>query len=129
MTRLVFDTSAIVKILASPARTIYLANILQTHKLYTSDYIRDEVARVLVGKFGKTKPRAKSITRAYAKVCTIIKPANTHQRVRDCSDQPIINLCIEASAKILVSDDKDLLSATIPNCRVITFAKFWASQE
>ena len=125
MTRTVFDTSAIVKILASPARSLLLAKILQAHKLYTSNYILDEVERVLVGKFGKTKARAKSITLGYAKICTVINPPAVKHLVRDCSDSPIIDLCIKTRAGLLVTNDKDLLSTNIPGCQCITFEVFF----
>lgn len=129
MTKIVFDTSAVLKILIRPNRVMMLHKIRQPHKLITNKYILDEVERILHQKFGQTVQRAKAITRSYTKNCHIIGRVNyteTNPPLRDPLDNPIANLCIDELADILITDDKDLLLAKIPGTKIITFKEFIA---
>ena len=125
MTNVVLDTSAVVKILASPKRSVQLARILQTNRLFSSDHILKEIEYVLLHKINCTKSSAKSITLAYQKLTTTVRPKpSLETMVRDKSDQPILDLCVSVRAEVLVTNDKDLLECGADWLQIIAFEKF-----
>ena len=124
MIPIVLDTSSVVKILASPKRSVILAKLLQDHRIFTSDYILSEIEYVLVRKFGKSKQKSRTITNTFAKLCTVVEPNKTKHTIRDASDSPIVDLCVATKATLLVTNDKDLLGITLPKCKALTYEIF-----
>jgi predicted nucleic acid-binding protein len=126
MSKVVFDTSSAVKILASTARTQAVLMSLTRHSLFTSDYILNEIEYVLSNRFRYTKQKAKARTLKYGKYCSVrnVEGNGADINVRDINDLPILQLCITVEADILVSDDKDLLEVTSVDFKVMKLEEF-----
>lgn len=121
---LVFDTSALVQVLASPRRVVLLKALLPHFVICTSQFILDETEYVLRLKFKKTKAKSKAITRAYQRICLVSSPSDSGLKSRDPSDNPIVDLCLSVRASILVTDDKDLLEMKIRGCKIMNLGEF-----
>jgi putative PIN family toxin of toxin-antitoxin system len=111
--KIVLDTNIIVRLLKRPDKTDLLKKLVTNYDIYTNNFILLETERILVGRFNCTVRRAKVFTGLYAKYCTVYgetksKYANTID-LRDRSDRPIVDLCIQSKALYLLSNDKDLL--------------------
>jgi uncharacterized protein len=112
--RLVLDTNIVVRLLKKPNKTAVLDLLTSKYDVCTNGYILDEVERVLCGRFGCTSQRAKSMTRLYSRYSTVFEvlalDTNSDvEQVRDKTDQPIVDLCLQSKALYLLSGDKDLL--------------------
>ena len=84
---------------------------LQKHQVVLSEYILEEVDRVLVTKMKTDVKEAKAITLRLRTDSEIVKPAEIPLNVcRDQTDLPVIGTAVAGGAEVLITGDEDLLS-------------------
>ena len=76
-----------------------------------SQPIRDEIDRILQKKFRWSKQSINDVFGAFAsRVMTVDTPGALHGVCRDPNDDMVVECAVVASAELIVSGDKDLLS-------------------
>jgi putative PIN family toxin of toxin-antitoxin system len=127
-TKVVIDTSALVKRLVHRSRYGELLEMSEKYDLVTSGYLLKEYERVLVQGFGFTKSSAKSAARFYERISKTVKVVGQPTKIRDPNDEPILNLCHQHKIDILVSDDKDFTSELAYPTKLISSADFFTKR-
>ncbi len=109
--RVVYDTSVLVTILSRRDLILNLQKDLSRGAvvLISSQFILNELERVLSGKFGLTKQSAKTRVRLLGRIAEVVKLKGIQRIVRDVNDDPIIATAVAGGAKYIVTIDKDLL--------------------
>jgi putative PIN family toxin of toxin-antitoxin system len=126
-TKVVIDTSALVKRLTHRSRYAELLDLAAKYDLLVSDYLLKEYERVLVQGFGFTKRSAKSATRFYERISTTVRVVGQSAKIRDPNDEPILNLCHQQAVGILVSDDKDFTPELLHPTKLLRSTDFFKS--
>jgi uncharacterized protein len=93
----------------TPDRAIYQA--LTRDQIAISDFIRDEIARVLIQKFGRNPAHLNSLLDELLIQALVVPVSGEVAGVcRDPKDDAILETAWRAGADYLVAGDKDLLS-------------------
>lgn len=111
----VLDTSVLIAafVTTSGVCADVLKTSLREHRLVLSDYILDEYARKLSGKFGLTAAEAKAERLELSLNAILVEPAPVDPGLcRDPADAAILGTAIAAKADMLVTVDRDLLDIT-----------------
>jgi uncharacterized protein len=101
--------------------------VLQRVRLYSSAYILNEVARVLVGDFEKTQRFASLAVRAILRLTHLVPVAESVRSFvsEDPNDDPIVATALRAKADYLVTQDKAILAiGQVRNLRIINLQEF-----
>ncbi|MBV8404194.1 MAG: putative toxin-antitoxin system toxin component, PIN family [Gammaproteobacteria bacterium] len=125
----VLDSSVLIAAAISRAGVCaeLLEDVLTHHELVLSEYIVDEVCEKLIGKLGFPDREVRQLTRLLLRVATITEPAAIPPgSCRDADDLPVLGTAVAASADLLVSVDKDLLSLNeFMGIAIIRPGDFW----
>jgi putative PIN family toxin of toxin-antitoxin system len=111
----VLDTSVLIAafVTTSGVCADVLKMSAREHELILSDYILDEYARKLRGKFGLSAAEAADERRELALTAALVEPLDVDPRIcRDPADAAILGTALAAKADMLVTVDKDLLDIT-----------------
>lgn len=83
---------------------------LQKHRVVLSDYILEEVHRILVTKLNATEKESRAITSRLRSDSEIVVPAVIPiDACRDRSDLPVLGTAVAGNAEVLITGDSDLL--------------------
>lgn len=127
--RIVLDSSVLLAAYISRAGVCaaLLEDVLMSHELFISEFIRDEVARKLREKFRFTAESIHSIERFLMKAATCIEPTDLPlDACRDPADIPILGTAVASQADFLITVDKDLLAlAKFGDIAIIKPGEFW----
>ena len=107
--RVVLDTNVIVSGLNFPGneRLVLDLAIRGRFELYLSPFILQEVAGVLVRKFGWAEERSSQALRALRDAATVIEPRRLPEVIQgDRVDNRILECAVEAFADYLVTGDR-----------------------
>ncbi|MBV8308180.1 MAG: putative toxin-antitoxin system toxin component, PIN family [Gammaproteobacteria bacterium] len=125
----VLDSSVLIAAAISRAGVCaeLLEDVLTHHELVLSEYIVDEVREKLIEKFGFPDKEVRQLARLLLRVATITEPATISPGAcRDADDLPVLGTAVAASADLLVSVDKDLLSLNeFMGIAIIRPGDFW----
>ena len=125
----VLDSSVLIAAAISRAGVCaeLLEDVLTHHELVLSEYIVDEVREKLIEKFGFPDKEVRQLARLLLRVATITEPAAIPPgSCRDADDLPVLGTAVAASADLLVSVDKDLLSLNeFMGIAIIRPGDFW----
>jgi putative PIN family toxin of toxin-antitoxin system len=109
--RIVLDSNVYVSALnfGGPPETIVRLARRGTFVVFTSDFIRAEVVRVLSKKFGWSQARVEDALRLLEPFVRLVQPSETVVGVCDDPDDDHILACaVEAGADVIVSGDHAL---------------------
>jgi putative PIN family toxin of toxin-antitoxin system len=101
--------------------------VRQRVRLYSSAYILNEVARVLVEDFNKTQRFATLSAHAILRLTRLVPVPKSVRSfvVDDPNDDPIVETAMRAKADYLVTQDKAILSiGQIHDLRIMTIQEF-----
>ncbi|MBV8405139.1 MAG: putative toxin-antitoxin system toxin component, PIN family [Gammaproteobacteria bacterium] len=125
----VLDSSVLIAAAISRAGVCaeLLEDVLTHHELVLSEYIVDEVREKLIEKFGFPDKEVRQLARLLLRVATITEPATIPPGAcRDADNLPVLGTAVAASADLLVSVDKDLLSLNeFMGIAIIRPGDFW----
>lgn len=111
--RVVLDTNVLVSAFASPrgvSGRIFDMWEADRFELVTSEYILDELARVLIKKLKvPPSPVRDAISRFYS-TATVVTPLSVHVDTIDDNDLPILGTALAGRASYLVTGDKIILA-------------------
>jgi putative PIN family toxin of toxin-antitoxin system len=99
--------------------------------LITSQELLDELADVLTrpfarAKYGITPEEAASLVTLMRTLGEVVLISGASQGCRDPKDDKILETARAGSADVLVSEDKDLLSMTVPGLQIVSAHEFIA---
>ena len=84
---------------------------LQKHQVVLSEYILDEVHRILVTKMNTPEKEANAITSRLRDDSEIVKPAEVSgDACRDQSDLPVLGTAVSGNVEVIITGDDDLLA-------------------
>ena len=108
--RIVLDTNVLLAALGTRGLCeALLAVVLETHELFVSEHILEELRRHLVGTFKVPAARANEPVSFVREQATTVKPSPTSPRAcRDPDDLPVLGTAHAAEADVLVTGDRDL---------------------
>lgn len=123
-----FDTNVYVAeaLLGGAAEAILTATVDASWRIFASDYLLDEIERVLAEHLGFSRRLAR-LTRQRCGRRAIHTPErpSRHGVPSDPADSPILRAAIQASADYLVTNDKHLLSLDpYEGLRVVSMAEY-----
>jgi len=97
------------------------------HQLFASQYILDELARKLTGKFHFPVSAVRSVVRYLGSVAKKVEPEFLPPHTcRDPNDIPVLGTAAAARADLLITVDKDLLIlAEFRGIPIIKPGQFW----
>lgn len=133
MMRIVVDTNVIISALVFgglPRRILDLA-AEGIYQLYCSEFIRNEVERVLEEKFAWSREQICSRTEVVFSWATMVRPSMLLASVKDDPDDDrILECAIEAKADAIISGDHHLLHlGSFQNIPIQTPRQFLESQR
>jgi len=109
--RAVYDTNVYISGFlwrGSPRELIELASRKEI-QLFVSEYILDEVLRILDEYFKLAEEDVESVMQGIRGISTLVYPRERVDIVRDKKDNRILECALESKADYLVTGDKDLL--------------------
>ena len=111
--RVVFDTNIFISAFAIPgghAEKAYLHAVRGTFELFTSVSILTETANVLRTKFEWSDEKVRRVLRSISKTATVLKTQPHLHILKDEPDNRILECALLATADIIVTGDRHLLS-------------------
>ena len=110
--KIFFDTNVYVAeaILGKAAREIVEATRRGRWRIYTSRYVVDETAHVIVDDFGFSGRLAALTERRILRRSTLVEGQSRARVPEDPKDSPILQAALLCGADYLVSNDKHLLT-------------------
>ena len=130
ITRVVFDSNVwIAALVASGTSKDVVEEALRSCEVFISDYIIEEVSRVLTRKIGATTAERTQVQNWLENVCQIVNPPPIKNlSCPDPKDIPILWLALAVHADLLVTGDHDLLQLKErQGMKIVTPALFWRS--
>jgi putative PIN family toxin of toxin-antitoxin system len=123
-----FDTNVYVAeaLLGDMASKIVDATAAARWRIYCSEYVLDEVERVIAEKLGMS-PRLAALTRdrVRRRATVAALPASRHQVSVDIADSPILAAAIAGGVDLLVSNDRHLLALDpYESLRIVSMADY-----
>jgi putative PIN family toxin of toxin-antitoxin system len=117
-----FDSSVLVAAFTFPGVcSKVLLRAADLHKVHVSEYVIEEVTRVLRTKFPLPEDEIDDHIRWLRKRCNVISFAPPLDIImRDPTDIPILSAAIASKSDILVSGDKDLLELVNPPIQIMS---------
>jgi uncharacterized protein len=117
-----FDSSVVVAAFTFPGVcSKVLLRAADLHKVHVSEYVIEEVSRVLRTKFPIGEDEIDDHIHWLRKHCNVISFAPPLDIIlRDPTDIPILSAAIASKSDILVSGDKDLLDLVNPPIRIMS---------
>lgn len=113
--RVVFDTNIFISAFAIPgghAEEVYLHAVRGTFELFTSVSILTETANTLRTKFEWSDDKVQRVLRSISKSATVLKTRPHLHILKDEPDNRILECALLATADIIVTGDRHLLSLT-----------------
>ena len=113
--RVVFDTNIFISAFAIPggrAEEVYLHAVRGTFELFTSVSILTETANTLRTKFEWSDDKVQRVLRSISKSATVVKTRPHLHILKDEPDNRILECALLATADIIVTGDRHLLSLT-----------------
>lgn len=110
--KIFFDTNVYVAeaLLGEVAEEMIAATERASWRIYVSNYVLDEVERVITEEFGFSKHFAALLRRRIIRRAKKVEPgASRHDVPQDVKDTPILRAALDASADYLVTNDRHLL--------------------
>ena len=126
--RIVLDTNVLIAAFATRGLCEdVLRAVLAEHELVVSEFILDELARVLSEKLKLPSRRVAAVTDFIRETSLLVKPLDPSSwPANDPDDQWIVATAIAGDARLLVSGDGDLLDAAHEGpLEVLSPRKFW----
>lgn len=110
--KIVFDTNVILSAFLTEGITHRVFNdCVINHEIYISEFIVNELKRVLIRKFDVKAEDIKEFTNFIDSNLNSVKPVNVMPNIcRDETDNNILQLADFVKADIIISGDKDLLT-------------------
>lgn len=110
--RIVFDSNVLLSAFGTRGICEALfALALESHQLFTSEYILSEVAEHLSAKFKAPKNRVSEIVAFLRQQCEIVAPAEVAKdECRDADDLAVLGTALASNADVLATGDRDLLA-------------------
>lgn len=108
----VYDTNVYVSSLFwdGPPRKLVLKAARGEVDLVVSDFILDEVARVLTDSFDVPNERAEEVAQNILRISKRVRPKHRLDVVRDKQDNRILECAVEGGCSYIVTGDRDLLA-------------------
>ena len=123
-----FDTNVYVSeaLTGGRAERILKATLAARWRIYSSDYLLDELQRVLDEDLRLGQRLAvRARERAQRRSTLIRAPASRHEVPQDLNDSPILKAALAAGADYLVSNDRHLLALDpYEGLRVLSMAQY-----
>jgi len=113
--RVVFDTNIFISAFAIPgghAEEVYLHAVRGTFELFTSVSILTETTNTLRTKFEWSDDKVQRVLRSISKSATVLKTRPHLHILKDEPDNRILECALLATADIIVTGDRHLLSLT-----------------
>ena len=113
--RVVFDTNIFISAFAIPggrAEEVYLHAVRGTFELFTSVSILTETTNPLRTKFEWSDDKVQRVLRSISKSATVLKTRPHLHILKDEPDNRILECALLATADIIVTGDRHLLSLT-----------------
>lgn len=109
--RILIDANVLVSALGSHGRCeLILARCRVRHRIVCSEFILDEVRRVLTRGFGVPPDLALAAVSALREGCEVVDAAKiAPDATRDPKDLPVLGAAVSGRCDCLVTGDKDLL--------------------
>lgn len=126
--RVLLDTNVLVSAFTTRGLCADLFRlVLAEHELLCAEVVLEELDRVLSGRFRVPAGTVSDILALLHSFETVPKPAAPPAvRVRDADDAWVLASALAASADVLVTGDKDLLSiGDLPGLRIVDPRGFW----
>jgi putative PIN family toxin of toxin-antitoxin system len=126
--RIVFDTNVILSALLTEGLSYKVFDLcLINHELIVSDFILDEVERVLYKKFKVKRTYVKEVINFLKGNLTLLAPRGKPPDVcRDKDDNSILHLAEFSKAQIIITGDFDLLDLkSYKNTEILTPREFF----
>ena len=127
--RLVLDSSVLIAASISRAGVCaeLLEDILTHHELIISDFIVEEVSRTLREKFKYPKTEIAELCRFLLNAALLVEPTEIDPSAcRDPEDVHILGTAVAASADLLISVDKNLLTlVSFQGIPIVKPGEFW----
>lgn len=128
-----FDTCvyAAEALLGAGAAQMLAATQRAPWRIVVSDYLLDELDRVLVVKLGFSNRLAQLSRRRIVRRSMLVEvPASRHAVPRDPADSPILQAALAAGADYLVTNDAELLALNpYESLRIVSMADYYRLLE
>jgi uncharacterized protein len=104
-----------------------LTTVIEHHDLVLSDFILEEVARKLRGKFRLDESRVELVVAELRSIANLVVPAPLPESdCRDPADIPILGTAVDGHVSLLISVDKDLLAlGEFRGIPIVKPGEFW----
>ena len=127
--RVVLDSSVLIAAFVSRAGVCaeLYEDILERHELVSSQYILDEVDRILRTRFFISEDLVRRAIASIARAAQCVEPSAVQPDVcRNPADLPVLGTAIAARAELLVTVDKDLLDmGALGTIVIVRPGEFW----
>lgn len=121
--RIMLDTNVLLSALLFPGQKfdLLLANIFSCHELVLSNFLLDELRKVVAKKFPQKTDALERFISALSFEFVIV-PENYEQDVpiRDPNDYPVLLGAFIGNVDVLVTGDKDFTDLGIPKPEILT---------
>lgn len=109
--RAVLDTNEYISafVFGGPPRDVFQCAERGEYELVVSAHIREEIERVLTGKFGWSLEQIAWAVDPLWEIAHFVTPQGTITASRDETDNRILECAVESGAEVIVTNDKDLL--------------------
>jgi predicted nucleic acid-binding protein len=126
--KILFDTNVYVAeaLLGEAAEQMVAATERASWRILASEYLVDELERVLKELGFSSRLAALSRRRVLRRAGMVDPPASRHQVPEDVNDSPILRAALEASVDYLVTNDQHLLVMNpYEGVRIISMADYY----
>lgn len=131
--RIVFDTNVLIAaLIASEGQCAHLIKYcVQFHTSMTSQFILDELAEKLAGKFKRNPIDVEEAIAVLRSGLMVVSPVRLESPVcRDPDDDAILGTAIAGEAQCIITGDKDLLVLTeYKGIDILSPHGFWEYEE
>ncbi len=110
--KIFFDTNVYVgrALTGGPGHDAIRAALRGRWRVFITDYLLEEVERVLIDKLGRSARTARLVRKQIADDSRLIRTGTSRHRVpRDAKDDAILAAAVSIGVDYLVTNDKDLL--------------------
>lgn len=112
-------------LLGRAARNLFRGTLRAKWRIYTSAYVIEEVAHVIVDDLGFSKRFASLTQQRIAQRAVMVKSKRAVHVPRDRKDSPILQTALTCGAHYLVSNDRHLLQLDpFESLRIVSMADY-----
>lgn len=125
--RVMLDTNVLLSALLFPGQKFdsLLENIFSFHELVISNFLLDELRKVVKKKFPtKTEALERFISAISFEFVIIPEKFEQVVPIRDTNDYPVLQSAFTGNVDVLVTGDKDFMDLNLPRPEILTPAAY-----